>query len=101
MIGFTEQELDTDPNKVGFSIQELENNTSNVENQMPEVGTYTQDDMVENDTMFNIIEDYMLDRYGIQAVEDKDKRTIVDDFLDNRRGVSGGNTIRGLTYIFG
>ena len=27
MVGFTEQELDTDPNKVGFSIQELENNT--------------------------------------------------------------------------
>ena len=99
MVGFTEQELDTDPNKVGFSIQELENNTSNVENQMPEVGTYTQDDMVENDTMFNIIEDYMLDRYGIQAIEDKDRRTIVDDFLDNRRGVSGGNTVRGLTEI--
>tara|TARA_R110002020_G_scaffold276100_1_gene491396 strand:+ start:2439 stop:5894 length:3456 start_codon:yes stop_codon:yes gene_type:complete len=97
MTGFTIQELTSGSNNIAFSKNELQNTQLN--NQMPEVGTYTQDDMVENDTMFNIIEDYMLDRYGIQSVEDKDRRTIVDDFLDNRRGVSGGNTVRGLTEI--
>jgi len=80
-----------------LNINTVETVNKNI--QLPEVGTYTQDDMVEDDNMYNIIEDYMLDRYGIQAVENKDRRTVVDDFLDNRRGVSGGNTIRGLTEI--
>jgi hypothetical protein len=105
MTGFSFRELQENSPSVinpnnGFSFEELSYEKKvDQAPQMPEVGTYTQDDMVENDAMFNIIEDYMLDRYGIQAVEDKDRRTIVDDFLDNRRGVSGGNTIRGLTEI--
>ena len=31
---------------------------------LPEPGTYTENEMVEDDRMFNIINNYMLDRYG-------------------------------------
>ena len=105
MVGISFQQLQnttSETKQKGISFQELNSGTTKPapsESLLPEAGTYTQDDMVEDDNMYNIIEDYMLDRYGIQAVENKDRRTVVDDFLDNRRGVSGGNTIRGLTEI--
>ena len=96
MVGLSAEQLGIDE-KQGFDLETIKP----VEQitQMPEVGTYTQSDMVENDSMFNIIENYMLDRYGIQSVEGKERDEIVENFLDNRRGVSGGNTIRGLTEI--
>ena len=66
---------------------------------LPDPGTYTENDMVENDTMFSIINRYMTDRYGIQAIEGNSREKIVDDFLDNRRGVSAGNSVRGLSEM--
>ena len=66
---------------------------------LPEPGTYTENEMVEDDRMFNIINNYMLDRYGLQSVEGLSREKIVDDFLDNRRGVSAGNTVRGLSEM--
>lgn len=66
---------------------------------LPEPGTYTENDMVEDDRMFNIINNYMLDRYGPQSVEGLSREKIVDDFLDNRRGVSAGNSVRGLSEM--
>jgi len=69
------------------------------QNPLPEPGTYTENEMVEDDRMFTIINNYMLDRYGLQSVENKSREKIVDDFLDNRRGVSAGNTVRGLSEM--
>lgn len=67
-----------------------------VQTTLPEAGTYTQDDLVENDAAYNVVENYMADRYGLQSIEGKTRTSIVDTFLNNRRGVSGGNTYRGL-----
>lgn len=68
-----------------------------IKNPLPFVpGTYGEDDIVSNDDAFSIVESYMLDRYGIQSVQGLSREKIVDDFLDNRRGVSGGNTVRGI-----
>ena len=66
---------------------------------LPDPGTYTENDMVEDDRMFSIITKYMTDRYGIQAIEGNSREKIVDDFLDNRRGVSSGNSVRGLSEM--
>ena len=45
---------------------------------LPEPGTYTQDDMVEDDQMFSIIQNYMADRYGPLSMEGQDRESIVD-----------------------
>lgn len=63
---------------------------------LPEAGTYTQDDMVEDDNMYSIIENFMYDRYGKDEFMNNSREQIVDKFLNNRRGVSAGNTVRGL-----
>jgi len=66
---------------------------------LPEPGTYTQDDMVEDDQMFSIIQNYMADRYGPLSMEGQDRESIVDSFLNNRRGVVSGNSVRALSEI--
>lgn len=66
---------------------------------LPEPGTYSENDMVESDSSFSIIENYMIDRYGLQSIEGESRAKIVDDYLDNRRGVAGGNTVRGLSEM--
>ncbi len=66
---------------------------------LPEPGTYSENDMVESDSSFSIIENYMIDRYGLQSIEGQSRAKIVDDYLDNRRGVAGGNTVRGLSEM--
>jgi len=58
--------------------------------------TYTENDLSENEAFFDITKKYMLDRYGIQAVENKSREEIVSDFLNNRRGVVSGNSARSL-----
>jgi len=66
---------------------------------LPEPGTYSENDMVESDSAFSIVENYMIDRYGLQSIEGQSRAKIVDDYLDNRRGVAGGNTVRGLSEM--
>ncbi len=66
---------------------------------LPEPGTYSENDMVESNSSFSIIENYMIDRYGLQSIEGQSRAKIVDDYLDNRRGVAGGNTVRGLSEM--
>lgn len=61
--------------------------------------SYSQNDMSERDELYNPIFDYVEDRFGLQAVENKSKADIVDTFLNSRRGVAGGNTIRGVSEI--
>ena len=66
---------------------------------LPEPGTYSENDIVESDSAFSIAENYMIDRYGLQSIEGQSRAKIVDDYLDNRRGVAGGNTVRGLSEM--
>lgn len=58
------------------------------------VGTYTQDDLSSNSSLYNPIATYMKDRYGLQAVERKSREEIVDMFLNERRGNAAGNFVR-------
>ena len=64
-----------------------------------EAFTYSQDDMSERDELFNPINDFVKSRYGIQAVENKSREDIVDTFLNNRRGVSAGNSVRAIAEV--
>ena len=64
-----------------------------------EAFTYSQDDMSERDELFNPINDFVKARYGIQAVENKSREEIVDTFLNNRRGVSAGNSIKAIAEV--
>ena len=60
-------------------------------------GSYSENDIVKDDKMFNIAYDYMDTRYGLQAVEGISREELVSDFLDARRGEYLGNSIRVLT----
>ena len=64
-----------------------------------EAFTYSQDDMSERDELFNPINDFVKARYGIQAIENRSREEIVDTFLNNRRGVSAGNSIRAIAEV--
>lgn len=66
---------------------------------LPEAGTYTQDDIVENDYAYSIVEGYMRDRYGDESIKDQTRESVVDSFLNNRRGVVSGNSVRGLAEM--
>ena len=57
---------------------------------------YTQDDLVNNDELFSSIKDFISLRHGTQAVDGKDRETIVDRFMNNRRGVASGNSVYGI-----
>ena len=60
-----------------------------------EPGSYTPNDLSENDEMYGIVEAYMKDRYGIQALEGESREAVVERFLNNRRGVAmSGNATR-------
>lgn len=90
-------------------VDPFKNTTSSVEvkdpfllqptNVLPEAGTYSQDDMADDDAMYSIIEGYMADRYGSQSFEGESRESVVDSFLNNRRGVVSGNSVRGLSEM--
>jgi len=84
--------------KTGIQVMFPDSEITTAQGLLPEAGTYSQDDMV-GDSIYPIIEDYMLDRYGTQSVEGKSKEDVVDMYLNNRRGVSVGNTVRGLSEM--
>ena len=94
---FDEQESPVDSNV--FDQFDTEVETPVESNALPEAGTYSQNDMADNDQMFGIVKNYMIDRYGPQKVEGENRADVVDMFLNNRRGVSAGNTISGLKEI--
>ena len=64
-----------------------------------EAFTYSQDDMSQRDELFNPINDFVKSRYGIQAIENRSREEIVDTFLNNRRGVSAGNSIKAIAEV--
>lgn len=80
------------------SVEEVLDEVENPLN-IPEPGTYTQNDIVENDALFNPILDFVNLRYGTQATEGKDRETIVDRFMNSRRGVSSGNSYYGVKEL--
>ena len=81
--------------KVLFNGEEIEE----AKPLLPEAGTYSQDDIAEDDYMYSIAEGYMKDRYGSVSTEGKTRESVVDSFLNNRRGVVAGNTVRGLSEM--
>ena len=84
--------------KTGIQVMFPDSEITTAQGLLPEAGTYSQDDMVD-DSIYPIIENYMLDRYGTQSVKDRSREDVVDMYLNNRRGVSVGNTVRGLSEM--
>jgi len=85
--------------KTGIQVMFPDSEITTAQGLLPEAGTYSQDDMV-GDSIYPIIEDYMLDRYGTQSVQGRSKEDVVDMYLNNRRGVSVGYTVRGLSEMY-
>ncbi len=84
--------------KTGMQVMFPNSEPTTVEGLLPEAGTYSQDDMVD-DSIYPFVEEFMLDRYGTQSVKDRSREDVVDMYLNNRRGVSVGNTVRGLSEM--
>lgn len=61
--------------------------------------TYSENDMSENEALFNPIKDYVADRFGVQAVKDKSNEEVVNKFLNSRRGMASGNSVRVVSEI--
>ena len=47
-----------------------------------EPGSYSENDMSKNPELFDIVFEYMSNRYGLQAVENKSNKDIVNKFLN-------------------
>ena len=58
-----------------------------------EFGTYSQNDLVD-DRYFGTVRDYMETRFGVDEFRGDDREEIVNKFLNNMRGFSGGNSVR-------
>ena len=108
MANFFEKYLTTDPVDIekekttGNFFDKYLTGGSSVDPSEPmllEAGTYTQDDLVENDEAYSIVEGFMRDRYGDESIEEKSRESVVDSFLNNRRGVVSGNSVRGLSEM--
>jgi len=71
-----------------------------VNNLLPEKydpGTYSENDIVEDDELFAIAKTFMETRYGLQAVEGKSRKELVSKFMDGRRANYLGNSISVLS----
>ena len=71
-----------------------------VANLLPEKhapGTYSENDIVEDDDLFAIAKTFMETRYGLQAVEGKSRKELVSGFMDGRRGNYLGNSVSVLS----
>ena len=58
-----------------------------------EFGKYSQNDLVD-DRYFGTVRDYMETRFGVDEFRGDDREEIVNKFLNNMRGFSGGNSVR-------
>ena len=63
-----------------------------------EVGTYSQNDLVD-DKFYGIIEDYMATRFGVDEFRKDSREEVVNKFLNNMRGFSGGNSVRAVNEV--
>lgn len=59
---------------------------------------YSQNDLVQ-DEYYDTIEDYMGIRFGVDEFREYTREDVVNKFLNNMRGFSGGNSIRAINEI--
>ena len=65
-----------------------------------EPGSYSPDDLITNDNIYNSILPHMIDRHGIRRINAASREEVVDMFLNNRRGVAmAGNSVRVLAEV--
>lgn len=60
--------------------------------------SYSQNDLVQ-DEYYDTIKDYMAIRFGVDEFREYTKEDVVNKFLNNMRGFSGGNSIRAINEI--
>ena len=63
-----------------------------------EVGEYSANDLVE-DKFYKPIENYMHLRFGVDKYRDYSREELINKFLNNMRGFSGGNSVRAINEI--
>lgn len=63
-----------------------------------EPGSYSQDDLTD-DKYFGSIERYMQKRFGVDEYRNYSKEEVVNKFLNNMRGFSGGNSTRAINEV--
>ena len=61
-------------------------------------GSYSQNDLTD-DRYFGSIERYMEKRFGIDEFRNYSKEEVVNKFLNNMRGFSGGNSTRAINEV--
>tara|TARA_R110002096_G_scaffold68483_9_gene165265 strand:- start:2525 stop:6175 length:3651 start_codon:yes stop_codon:yes gene_type:complete len=61
--------------------------------------SYSENDIAENEALFNPVRDYVADRFGDQAVKDVSNEEVVNKFLNSRRGMSSGNSLRVVSEV--
>ena len=65
-----------------------------------EPGSYSPDDLITNDRLYNSILPHMIDRHGVKRINAASREEVVDMFLNNRRGVAmSGNSVRVLAEV--
>ena len=62
-----------------------------------EPGSYSENDLIERPELYNPIFDFVKDRYGRSAVNNKDRAEVVEMFMENRRGNAAGNSVRAIS----
>jgi len=70
----------------------------NFTNQTLEVGEYSANDLVE-DRFYMPIKNYMEIRFGIGPEKNFTRKELVNRYLNNMRGFSGGNTVRAFNEL--
>ena len=66
---------------------------------MLEVGGYSTNDIVANDDLYKIAEDYMDTRFNIDDLRGYSREELVNKALNNMRGFAGGNTVRAVNEL--
>jgi hypothetical protein len=95
----TETDYSSTLSSIRNRLQESVVEPAVTEEEIPK-GGYSQNDLVK-DEFFYPIKDYMVDRFGSQYEQEDDREKVVDQFLNNRRGVAGGNSVRAVAeYSF-
>ena len=65
----------------------------------PAPDAYSEDEIVSNNSLYQVAENFVALRYGDQAIEDATREDVVNKFLNNRRGTSSGNSVSGLAEL--
>ena len=66
---------------------------------MLEVGGYSTNDIVANDELYKIAEDYMDTRFNVDDLRGYSREELVNKALNNMRGFAGGNTVRAINEL--